>query len=122
MSGYRYQNGAVFAAYISGQGGEIARGGRYDMIGEVFGRSRPATGFSLDLKALAKISPNMSENTSGIYAPNENDAVLQKKIQQLRTQGERVICELSGQQGDAKDLGCNRILIKQEQQWIVKEL
>jgi len=122
LSGYRYQNGAVFAAYISGQGGEIARGGRYDMIGQVFGRSRPATGFSLDLKALAKISPNTNENTSGIYAPNENDAVLQKKIQQLRTQGERVICELSDQQGDAKDLGCNRILVKQKQQWIVKEL
>jgi len=92
------------------------------MIGQVFGRSRPATGFSLDLKALAKISPNTNENTSGIYAPNENDAVLQKKIEQLRTQGERVICELSDQQGDAKDLGCNRILVKQKQQWIVKEL
>ena len=52
LSGYHYQNGAVFAAYVPGQGGEIARGGRYDMIGQVFGRSRPATGFSLDLNHL----------------------------------------------------------------------
>jgi len=122
LSGYRYQNGAVFAAYISGQGGEIARGGRYDMIGQVFGRSRPATGFSMDLKALAKISPMMNENVLGIYAPNEDDSELQEKVKQLRMQGERVICELSDQQGGAKDLGCNRILIKQKQQWIVKEL
>lgn len=122
LSGYRYQNGAVFAAYISGQGGEIARGGRYDMIGQVFGRSRPATGFSLDLKALAKISPKLNANVLGIYAPNNDDSGLQEKIKQLRTQGERVICELTDQQGDAKELGCNRILMQEEQQWIVKEL
>jgi len=122
LSGYRYQNGAVFAAYISGQGGEIARGGRYDMIGQVFGRSRPATGFSLDLKALAKISPNHNESIMGIFAPCEDDVALQEKVKQLRVQGERVICELSEQQGDAKDLGCNRILIKLKQEWIVEEI
>lgn len=120
LSGYRYQNGAVFAAYISGQGGEIARGGRYDMIGEVFGRSRPATGFSLDLKALAKISPKMNASVLGIYAPNETDLALQEKIKMLRAQGERVICALSNQQGDVKDMRCDRELVKEGQQWVVK--
>ena len=122
LSGYRYQNGAVFATYISGQGEQIARGGRYDMIGEVFGRSRPATGFSLDLKALANISPNTNRSIQGIFAPNENDEELRKKIAQLRGQGERVICELQGQHGDATSMQCNRILEKQNKQWIVKEL
>jgi ATP phosphoribosyltransferase regulatory subunit len=122
LSGYRYQNGAVFAAYISGQGGEIARGGRYDMIGKVFGRSRPATGFSLDLKALAKISPKTNAAVFGIYAPNDDDSALQDKIKQLRAQGERVICALSNQQGNEKDVGCNRVLVKQEQQWVVKNI
>ncbi|MEJ2114979.1 MAG: ATP phosphoribosyltransferase regulatory subunit, partial [Gammaproteobacteria bacterium] len=121
LSGYHYQNGAVFAAYVPGQGGEIARGGRYDMIGQVFGRSRPATGFSLDLKALAKISPKTNAPVFGIYAPNENDPTLQEKIKQLRMQGERVICELSNQLGEAKDMHCNRVLVKQGQEWVVKD-
>jgi ATP phosphoribosyltransferase regulatory subunit len=125
LSGYRYQNGAVFAAYISGQGGEIARGGRYDMIGKVFGRSRPATGFSLDLKALAKISPKNNESVYGIYAPNDDDSALQDKIKKLRGQGERLICALSDQPcdtDDAKDMRCDRILVKDGQQWVVKSL
>lgn len=121
LSGYQYQNGAVFAAYVSGQGGEIARGGRYDMIGQVFGRSRPATGFSLDLKALAKISPNTNQPVLAIYAPLDNDPALQDKIKQLRAQGERVVCELSNQQGSAKDLNCNRVMVKKGQEWVVKD-
>ncbi len=122
LSGYQYQNGAVFAAYVSGQGGEIARGGRYDMIGQVFGRSRPATGFSMDLKALAKISPNTNQPILAIYAPLNSDTALQEKVKHLRAQGERVICELTGQQGNAKDLNCNRMLVKKGQEWIVEDV
>jgi len=92
------------------------------MIGKVFGRSRPATGFSLDLKALAKISPKTNASVFGIYAPNDDDSALQDKIKQLRAQGERVICALSNQQGNEKDVGCNRVLVKQEQQWVVKDI
>ena len=122
LSGYRYQNGAVFAAYISGQGEQIARGGRYDMIGEVFGHSRPATGFSLDLKALAKISTNKNNTKFGIFAPNDDDPSLHVKINQLRDEGERVICALENQHGDASDMQCDRVLEKQNQQWIVRDL
>ena len=91
------------------------------MIGQVFGRSRPATGFSLDLKALAKISPKTNAPVFGIYAPNEHDPTLQEKIKQLRMQGERVICELSNQVGDANDMHCNRMLFKQGKEWVVKD-
>ena len=122
LSGYHYQNGVVFAAYISGQGEQIARGGRYDMIGEAFGRSRPATGFSLDLKALAKISPNEQQPIQAIFAPNDDDLQLHEKVSQLREQGERVIYELGHQQGSAAGMQCNRVLVKADQQWIVKEI
>ena len=122
LSGYHYHNGAVFTAYVSGQGEQIARGGRYDMIGGVFGRSRPATGFSLDLKALVKISPYGNETVSGIFAPNDDDPQLHEKIAELRRQGERVICELRDQQGSVADMQCNRVLCKENQSWVVKEL
>ncbi len=122
LSGYRYHNGTVFAAYVSGQGEQIARGGRYDMIGGVFGRSRPATGFSLDLKALAKISPYQSEAVRGIFAPNDDDPQLHEKIAELRRRGERVVCQLSDQKGDVVAMRCNRVLCKENRLWVVREL
>ncbi len=122
LSGYRYQNAAAFAAYVSGQGEQIARGGRYDAIGKVFGRSRAATGFSLDLKALARISPYTNQPLHGIFAPRNDDPRLRAKITQLRAQGERVICELAGQSGNAADMRCNRVLQQENQQWTVREI
>ncbi len=122
LSGYHYHNGAVFAAYISGQGEQIARGGRYDMIGKVFGRSRPATGFSLDLKALAKISPHTQASRLGIFAPCDEDPELYATIDRLRKQGERVICGLHGQQASPLDMQCDRILQKENRQWRVREI
>lgn len=120
LSGYHYENGAVFAAYISGQGEQIARGGRYDMIGQVFGHSRPATGFSLDLKALAKISPLAEPARSGIFAPCDEDPELHAVIDRLRKQGERVIRGLHGQQGGPQAMHCDRVLEKQDHQWCVR--
>lgn len=122
ISGYRYHNGAVFAAYISGQGEQIARGGRYDMIGKVFGRPRPATGFSLDLRALAKISAGTWHPRPGIFAPCEEDPELHAVIDRLRKQGERVICGLQGQQGEPRDMQCDRILKKEDRQWRVRTI
>ena len=122
LSGFHYQNGAVFAAYISGQGEQIARGGRYDMIGKVFGRSRSATGFSLDLRAIAKLSPRVQPARLGIFAPCDEDPELHAMIDRLRSQGERVVCELSGQQEGARDMQCDRILQKEERAWRVVPL
>lgn len=120
LRGYHYQTGIVFAAYVPGQGQEIARGGRYDEIGKVFGRARPATGFSTDLKTLVGLSTLQAVSPArGIFAPAETDAALQSKIRELRGAGERVVQALSGQAADARAMGCDRMLTKSDNQWAV---
>jgi ATP phosphoribosyltransferase regulatory subunit len=111
LRGYAYKTGMVFAAFIPGYGQEIARGGRYDEIGSIFGRARPATGFSADLKTLMQLSELLpAATTGGIFAPANDDQSLREMINALRKQGERVIVELPGQQGSAVDMGCDRSL------------
>ena len=122
LRGYHYHTGVVFTAYVPGEGQEVARGGRYDEIGKVFGRARPATGFSADLKTLARLSEDASvSGTSRIFAPAGNDAALVQKIVELRAAGERVVQALGGQTGSARDLGCDRELKEQGGQWTVVE-
>ncbi|MDZ4260832.1 MAG: ATP phosphoribosyltransferase regulatory subunit [Pseudomonadota bacterium] len=110
LRGYRYQTGVVCAAFVPGQGLEVARGGRYDSIGEAFGRARPATGFSADLKVLVELSPCQKKGLKGILAPTGDDPALESRIAELRAAGERVVCALPGESGDASDMGCDRIL------------
>ncbi len=121
---YHYQTGVVFAAFVPGRGQEIARGGRYDAIGKMFGRSRPATGFSADLKALLQIGKWQTPQPDGerIYAPWSDDAALLQTVEDLRTQGRCVICALPGQTGAAAEMGCNKILKKQDNSWIVSSI
>ncbi len=114
LRGYRYQTGVVFAAFVPGHGQEIARGGRYDAIGEAFGRARPATGFSTDLKTLVHVGNIESPAAGGILAPVIDDAVLDARIQQLRQAGERVVVMLAGQHGKVSCSGCDRVLEKQD--------
>lgn len=120
LRGYHYHTGTVFAAYVAGRGQAVAQGGRYDDIGEVFGRARPATGFSTDLKTLLSLSTHKNNQVAGIYAPADNDAALQKAISELRQKGEKVICALAGQTGNAKEMGCDRELVKDGSSWKVK--
>ena len=120
LRGYHYHTGTVFAAYVAGRGQAVAQGGRYDDIGEVFGRARPATGFSTDLKTLLSLSTHKNNQVAAIFAPADNDAALQKIISELRLNGEKVICALPGQTGNAKEMGCNRELIKDGSNWKVK--
>ena len=118
LRGYQYQNGLVFAAFVPGSGKEIARGGRYDQIGEKFGRARPATGFSADLKTLMRFGhyqPPPSPET--VFAPWEGDAALDEAIAQLRRQGTVVIRELPGQSGDARAMGCTHVLARAGEGW-----
>jgi ATP phosphoribosyltransferase regulatory subunit len=123
LRGYHYHTGAVFAAFSPGHGQEIARGGRYDEIGKVFGRARPATGFSADLKTIMGLGAGSDGVAAGgIYAPAIKDPALHARIHELRAQGERVICELSGQAGDARDMGCDRHLEKHEGAWKLVKL
>ncbi|UXD86510.1 ATP phosphoribosyltransferase regulatory subunit [Thalassolituus hydrocarboniclasticus] len=95
LRGYNYHTGLVFAAYIPGYGDAIAQGGRYDETGAVFGRARPATGFSADLKVLARFGTYQAEVKQTVVAPNENDPALWQLIAQLREQGKRVLVPLN---------------------------
>ncbi|MCW9047449.1 MAG: ATP phosphoribosyltransferase regulatory subunit [Gammaproteobacteria bacterium] len=121
LRGYHYHTGLLFAAYTPGEGQEIARGGRYDDIGHVFGRARPATGFSTDLKNLLNLSQQSDVSfSSAILAPSDDDPELWKAVQDLRAQGEKVIQSLPGQLGNAADLGCDRELKNISGKWVVK--
>ncbi|MGH8526035.1 MAG: ATP phosphoribosyltransferase regulatory subunit, partial [Gammaproteobacteria bacterium] len=94
LRGYHYHTGIVFAAYLPGQGQAIARGGRYDDIGRVFGRARPATGFSTDLKRLVSEAKPLPGKT--VCAPWGDDPDLTAMVTQLRMRGERVVWRLPG--------------------------
>ncbi len=120
LRGFHYHTGVVFAAYQAGQGRAIAQGGRYDDIGEVFGRARPATGFSADLRALAILGKDTRPAKETVFAPADDSPALIEKIRELRAMGQQVICELPGQDGDAAAAGCQQILVIQDGQWSVR--
>lgn len=121
LRGYRYQTGLVFAAFAPGHGLEVARGGRYDDIGRLFGRARPATGFSTDLKTLFALGPRTDvQPKAGILAPPwSDDDGLRKLIRRLRSQGERVLHTLPGQEVGAVELGCDRRIERVDGEWVV---
>lgn len=124
LRGYHYHTGVVFAAFVPSVGREIARGGRYDNIGAVFGRGRPATGFSADLKVLSSLGKQsfQAEKRGLIFAPYLDDAALHEKIRDLRAQQRAVIQQLPGQIGGAKELGCTAVLEQDQQHWVIKPL
>ena len=119
LRGYHYHTGIVFTAYVPGCGQGIAFGGRYDDIGSAFGRARPATGFSTDIKALLDLSMSKIENSLGIFVPCSDEPGQMEAISKLRNQGEIVICELPGQNDTPEDMGCDRRLECQGDQWVV---
>jgi ATP phosphoribosyltransferase regulatory subunit len=120
LRGYHYHTGLVFAALVPGWGQAVANGGRYDQIGEVFGRARPATGFSTDLKALIALSQREAADAdNAIAAPCDDDLELWHAVQALRAQGEQVIALLPGQ---AVAAGCNRRLVRRDGRWQVATL
>jgi ATP phosphoribosyltransferase regulatory subunit len=119
LKGYQYHSGVMFAAYVEGLPVAIARGGRYDMVGKAFGRSRPATGFSLDIMTLARISKKDSRKNA-ILAPWSNDQSLSQEIAQLRSQGQVVIQSLPGNEQDGDEFDCDRELVNQKGAWVIK--
>jgi ATP phosphoribosyltransferase regulatory subunit len=124
LRGYHYHTGMVFAAFVPSVGREIARGGRYDNIGAIFGRARPATGFSADLKHLAALSKKTGSKAHHalIFAPCGDDTALTEKIRALRTDHLAVVQQLPEQTGTAQDMGCTAILEFINQQWVVRPL
>lgn len=119
LRGYHYHTGVLFSAYTPGQGAAVAQGGRYDEIGQVFGRARPATGFSTDLATLLWLGASTEVAVTGIYAPPVGDAGLEEQVARLRRQGERVIRALPGADMEPHALGCDRGLAQQAGKWIV---
>ena len=124
LRGYHYHTGVVFAVFVPGVGDSIAQGGRYDDIGAVFGRARPATGFSTDLKTLVTLGRAEVELPSGgIWMPDSTDAALWQQVCQLRSEGQRVVQALPGQQqAGALEADCDRQLIQQNGLWQVVPL
>ena len=109
LRGYQYHTGMMFAAYVPGYGYALAKGGRYDDTGRAFGRARPATGFSMDLKQLASLAP-ASPDRKAVWAPAQEDESLNAAIVALREQGERVIQALPGQRTGPAEHNCDRRL------------
>ncbi len=117
LRGYHYHTGVMFAAYAAGQGQALAKGGRYDDIGAVFGRARPATGFSTDLKLLVRNGKTAARPQTGIFSPWPTDARLMELIGRLRAEGRRVVVALPGQAGEAAEMGCGEALRLSDGRW-----
>ncbi|MEI6744787.1 MAG: ATP phosphoribosyltransferase regulatory subunit [Methylococcaceae bacterium] len=126
LRGYHYHTGVVFAAFVPSIGKEIARGGRYDNIGAIFGRERPATGFSADLKVLTALNKqNGIEQPERelIFAPYVDDVSLCEMIRDCRAQNRAVVQQLPNQIGGAKELNCTAFLVKNsEGVWVVESI
>lgn len=121
LRGYQYESGAMFAIYVPGLPNAVARGGRYDHVGEGFGRARPATGFSMDLRELARLLP-MAERKLAIRAPWGREGALREKITELRKAGEVVIQHMPGHQHDQEEFDCDRTLVLEDGNWVIKKL
>jgi ATP phosphoribosyltransferase regulatory subunit len=121
LGGYQYESGVMFAIYVPGLPNAVARGGRYDHVGEAFGRARPATGFSMDLRELARLLP-VAERKRSIRAPWGREPALRTKIVALREAGEVVIQSLPGHDNDQDEFDCDRALVLENGNWIIKNL
>lgn len=117
LRGYHYHSGVVFAAYAGARPEAVARGGRYDEVGRAFGRARPATGFTLDLRDLAQMA-GADGAPSRVLAPYQpDDAGLRQEIERLRSEGFVVIVDLPGHEASRQELGCDRKLISRSGAW-----
>ena len=114
-SGYAYYSGARFAAYARGASDAIARGGRYDEVGAIFGRNRPAVGFGLDVKDLALLS-SPPQAVDPIVAPCSDDVALRGAVRALRERGEIVVAAL-----DADGAPADRRLVSSDGRWVVAQ-
>lgn len=121
LRGYAYYSGMRFGIYTPGASDALARGGRYDEVGAVFGRNRPAVGFSLDVKELVGVVAKRPLRAA-IRAPWGEDAALREAIARLRTQGETVVCVLPGHESEVDEFHCDRELAAEQGRWVVRPL
>jgi len=121
ISGYAYYSGTRFALYGAAANAALARGGRYDEVGAVFGRNRPAVGFSLDVKALAQAAAAQPA-MAAIRAPWGEDAALRAAVRRLCEQGQMVVCTLPGHENEAQEYDCDRELFEVDGRWLLRAL
>jgi ATP phosphoribosyltransferase regulatory subunit len=121
LRGYAYYTGTRYSIYAKGASDALVRGGRYDQVGAVFGRNRPAAGFSLDVKALVGVLAARPLRAA-IKAPWRDSADLRSAIASLRAQGETVVCVLPGHESEVDEFHCDRDLIQVAGQWVVKSV
>jgi ATP phosphoribosyltransferase regulatory subunit len=121
LSGYAYYSGVRFALYAPGGRAALLRGGRYDDVGEIFGRRRAAVGFSLDLKPLAELT-DVDGRRAAIRAPWGEQAGLRAAVQRLRSQGETVVSVLPGHEHETDEFDCDRELVAVDDHWVLCSL
>ena len=121
LRGYHYHSGVAFAAYCTGHPGAIVLGGRYDKVGKAFGRGRPATGFSMDLRELSQLAEEPALPRA-ILAPAGGDSGLRKAVAELRAGGNVVIEALPGHEGTWGEVGCDRRLVLRTGKWIAEKI
>jgi ATP phosphoribosyltransferase regulatory subunit len=125
LRGYSYYSGARFAVYTPGASDALVRGGRYDEVGAVFGRNRPAVGFSLDVKELVGVAakPPLKAAIRAPWLDSGQDAgPLRTAIASLRSRGETVVCVLPGHESEIQEFQCDRELARVAGQWVVKSI
>ncbi len=121
LGGYAYYSGSRFAVYAAGSSDAVLRGGRYDEVGAVFGRNRPAVGFSLDVKSIASLLPTR-RHAAAIRAPWSDDPSLRAAVRRLREQGDTVVCILPGHEHEGEEFDCDRELFAAGGQWAIRAL
>ena len=118
LGGFNYESGITFSAYATGASDAVARGGRYDEVGKAFGRARPATGFSMDLKALLPLTADLPSR-GGVLGPAGSDRAALLEMERLRASGEIVVSRLPGHDAHVSEFGCDRELKQIDGHWAV---
>ena len=121
LRGATYYSGPRFAVFVPEASDALVRGGRYDEVGALFGRKRPAAGFSLDIKALVSLIQRPVPQAA-IRAPWGEDAGLHEAIAKLREQGHTVVCMLPGHDSEVDEFHCDRELVLLKGQWMLQPL
>ena len=121
LSGYAYYSGARFAVYGAGSSDSLVRGGRYDEVGAVFGRNRPAVGFSADLKEVVQRA-RLDGRRAAVRAPWGEETGLRAAVRALRAGGETVVCVLPGHEHEVQEFDCDREIVDEGGQWVVRAL
>lgn len=122
MGGYAYYSGTRFAVYVEGTSQALARGGRYDEVGAVFGRNRPAVGFSLDVKALAQCASGPGAAASVVRAPWSDAPEFSAAVRRLRESGETVVIDLPGSPAEECGRTFDRVLEQAAGRWVLRSL